>query len=108
MHTYEELMACDKFTLVEYIKDLETELEGLSTRIGPLIMSKESYDRVEVVFPDNVYKPFEEIIGKAVWEMQNLLQLREAAAVSGAMRWSWSQEAGIVSDNPSVKKFRYV
>lgn len=47
----------------------------------------------EATFPEG--QAFDSTLLRAAQEMQRLTDLRWAAAVSGAMRWGWSQEAAI-------------
>lgn len=108
MHRKEELLKGSTEDLVDYILELESSLEQLDNRIGPVVTTKKSYDRVEALYPEDTYTPFKDTINRMMLEMATFIDLREAAAMSGAMRWPWSQEAAILCDYQPVRNFRYV
>lgn len=108
MHRKEELLNGSIEDLVDYILELESALEQLDNRIGPVIIGKSSYNRVEALYPEDTYAPFKNTISRMMHEMATFTMLREAAAMSGAMRWEWSQEAAIICEHQPVREFRYV
>jgi len=64
--------------------------------ISGVVVGKEFVERTSVVFPGTRDAVYNNIVKNTHKEMYALLSVRQDAAVSGAMRWEWSQEAPII------------
>lgn len=62
-------------------------------------LSKEFTDLARVTYPNNQEEPFQVYAELAIEIAETALKLRHDAAVSGAMRWEWSQEAIIHTES---------
>ena len=63
--------------------------------VSGVVVGKEFVEYTSVVFPGKENVVYDNIMKNARREMWALLSARYNAAVSGAMRWEWSQEAPI-------------
>lgn len=70
----------------------------MSTLFG-VSHSKEFTDMARVIYPNNQEEPFQVYAELAIEIAETALKLRHDAAVSGAMRWEWSQEAAIHTES---------
>jgi hypothetical protein len=112
MNSKEILKEVSTEALIEYILELEEDLSNCLTRldssIGPILVDQLFMDKVSAVFPDDHYKPFKKMVNQLAADMITLTKLRYEAAVSGAMRWEKSQEAGIIATAGVPRNYRYV
>lgn len=112
MNTKETLSRISSDELIDYILDLESYAKNLDKQldntIGPLLVDQQFMDHVTSIYPDDCYVPYKFIIDKARLEIIALTKMRYDAAMSGAMRWTWSQEAAIVSTQHKPIMFKYV
>lgn len=60
-------------------------------------------ETIEAVFPGGALPSHKEVVRQemdlALARIQAVVQIRHHLAVSGAMRWEWSQEAPIISSS---------
>ena len=112
MNTKEILQRVSTEELINHILQLEEALNNCLTRLdsslGPVLVDQLFMDKVSVVFPDDNYKPFKRMVEQLATDMTMLTKLRYEAAVSGAMRWEESQEAGIIATAGVPRNYRYV
>jgi hypothetical protein len=77
-------------------EDLDPLIEVVN--INGFVFRKEDFETIQVCYPGGMFdseKFVNSIMSRAVDELVELTALRESLAVSGAMRWPWSQEARI-------------
>lgn len=77
----------------------------MSTLFG-VSLSEEFIEMSQATYPNNQDIPFHAYAELAIEIATKTLKLRHGAAVSGAMRWEWSQEAPIGGEAFYVLDYR--
>lgn len=92
----------EQFNLVN---DLEFEVYN----IHGALFKKEDIEYLQITFPGGLYsldKLIKTTVNTMVQDLSDVNHIRKEFAISGAMRWPWSQEAPILSIFPeNVSKF---
>lgn len=89
--------------------NLVNDLEFETYNIHGTLFKKEDVEYLQVAFPGGMFsldKLIEKTVIGMVQDISDINHIRREFAISGAMRWPWSQEAPILSILPeNVCKF---
>ena len=93
---YIDLSLLSKQELCDLIHELNDKIEEHNEgSVSGLYVGPGYRDLVRRVFPDDQDAPFKRFVHEAQDRIHKLAAMRYHAAISGAMRWTWSQEAAI-------------